>query len=261
MIEIKKTDDIVAQRIKEAINSEGYQSQKEFCDSFSPRLTESLLSDIFNGKRRTVENLKMLADKFSCSLDYLVGISPVKSQDPDLQAFCKMTGLSEASVYALSQDYNDDELEVINVLLNSGPYSKDLFSKLLYYFNVNKYGSDYAYMFCEEDMVAENGRMMFVLPSVENNSRVPMANYEQSCLGVVSNTIKAIKEQSPFEIRTLEREIIKVKELIKTSPSEGFKDMCRKYIEYYESRIEDIKRSKPDIAFPQLFKEEKNGKK
>ena len=83
MIEVKSNDDLTTKRIKTCINKKGFESQKEFCRSFDPPITESLLSDIFSGKRRTIDKMCMLANAFDCSLDYLVGLSPIEKREWD----------------------------------------------------------------------------------------------------------------------------------------------------------------------------------
>ncbi|MBQ6317573.1 MAG: helix-turn-helix transcriptional regulator [Oscillospiraceae bacterium] len=44
------------------------------------------------------ENLVKMAQYFRCSLDYLIGLSDVRSPDADLQTVCDYTGLSEKAV-------------------------------------------------------------------------------------------------------------------------------------------------------------------
>jgi len=44
------------------------------------------------------ENLVKIAQYFNCSLDYLIGLSDVRSPDADVQAVCDYTGLSEKAV-------------------------------------------------------------------------------------------------------------------------------------------------------------------
>lgn len=48
-----------------------------------------------------VEYLRCLADFYQVSADYLLGLSPNPTNDKDLDAVCKYTGLSESSIYRL----------------------------------------------------------------------------------------------------------------------------------------------------------------
>ena len=101
MIEIKREEDITSKRIKQIINYKGYKNQKDFCESFNPPLQESLISDIFKGKRRTIDNMLLIARKLNCSLDFLYGLTDVYQQDTDLQEIGKVLGLSSDSIKTL----------------------------------------------------------------------------------------------------------------------------------------------------------------
>ena len=49
-----------------------------------------------------MENLIKMAEFFNCSLDYLIGLSDVRSTDADIQSVCEYTGLSQNAVTALN---------------------------------------------------------------------------------------------------------------------------------------------------------------
>ena len=71
------------------------------------------------------ENLIKIALFFGCSLDYLIGLSDVKTPDASIQAICEYTGLSEDAVRQLHLNNelkeNNDSckscLDGINILL------------------------------------------------------------------------------------------------------------------------------------------------
>ena len=129
MIEIKRNDDIVSKRIKTITNKKGYKDQKDFCESFNPPIQESMLSDIFKGKRRTIDNMLLIARKLNCSLDFLYGLTDVYEQDTDLQEIGNKLGLSSDSIKTLIEfkynpnNPNDDTIDYLlsyenkNVLL------------------------------------------------------------------------------------------------------------------------------------------------
>ena len=106
-----------------------------------------------------MENLIKIAEFYNCSLDYLIGLSDVKSPEADLQSVCAYTGLSELSVSVLhnnaeyrnkhgemdslasfdtveeSEQYpyvNDGLLNAVNILLEFGNET-DFFEMLLNY--------------------------------------------------------------------------------------------------------------------------------
>jgi len=62
-----------------------------------------------------IENLIKIAQYFNCSLDYLIGLSDVRSPNADVQAVCNYTGLSEPAVWKLHK-----EVESIQYILSRG---------------------------------------------------------------------------------------------------------------------------------------------
>ena len=68
------------------------------------RIAVSTLSDLeSSGKDPRLSTLRAIANYFSVSLDYLAGISEVKSPNTTLQAVHKMLGLSEAGIKSLQE--------------------------------------------------------------------------------------------------------------------------------------------------------------
>ena len=49
-----------------------------------------------------MENLIKIAEFYNCSLDYLIGLSDVKSPDAEIQSVCEYTGLSQNAVKTLN---------------------------------------------------------------------------------------------------------------------------------------------------------------
>lgn len=64
-----------------------------------------------------IEILKNICKHFGVSSDYLLGLSDVKSVDPELQAVCEYTGLSENSAKLL-HDYKID-IDILNFMLEN----------------------------------------------------------------------------------------------------------------------------------------------
>lgn len=68
-------------------------------------ISTSNLGDYENdNKNPTVERLKRIAEFYGVSLDYLAGITEVKSVDFSVRAICDEIGLSEAAVIKLQED-------------------------------------------------------------------------------------------------------------------------------------------------------------
>jgi len=56
------------------------------------------------GGMPTLESMRRIADHYNVSLDYLAGLSDVRTHDIEMKAVCKRTGLSEAAVEALQRN-------------------------------------------------------------------------------------------------------------------------------------------------------------
>lgn len=216
MIEIRQTDDLVTQRIKTRINKEGYDNQKEFCQSFDPPINESLLSDIFNSKRRTVDNMLRIANQLHCSLDYLVGLSEIPKRewsetDKTSELIHNEVGLSFESINHLRCMPND-QIELLNCLLTS-KQSDYLFKQLVLYFKLDKDLSDFAHVYTDEEIVFVGDKEYFELSGYVDDHYILMDEFERIKLNVISDCIKTIKENSSFQIEIYKNEIIRNEDL------------------------------------------------
>jgi len=63
-----------------------------------------------------VNNLAKIARFFNVSADYLIGLSEVQTVDVNIQAVCKISGLSEKAINALNRA-DSDELDFISFLI------------------------------------------------------------------------------------------------------------------------------------------------
>lgn len=99
-------------RLKELRESQGLTLQNLADETGINRVT---LTNYENGNRHPDERaLTIIAKYFEVSLDYLVGISNVKSYDADVHSICEYTGLNEQVVKTLNRirdkvDENDME--------------------------------------------------------------------------------------------------------------------------------------------------------
>jgi len=104
---------ILSERLK-IILEEKNLTNKEVC-IISKRqgfdVTESLLSDLLNPEYKPrwpgYDKIASIAEILDVSIDYLVGRSPVRAKDPDMQIVGKRSGLSDAAILKL---YNWGEM-------------------------------------------------------------------------------------------------------------------------------------------------------
>lgn len=70
------------------------------------------------------QTLNLIADYYGVSADYLLGRTPHKSPNIDIQAICKKTGLSEESVEQMQKGffYNKQAIGLLNELIALRPF-------------------------------------------------------------------------------------------------------------------------------------------
>ncbi len=102
MMSVNKT---IGERLRLArteFNTNGAETMKEV--SGSTPLPMSTVSAMESGKSLTPENLKILAEHYGVSLDYLFDIpGAVPNPDVEIQGVCRNVGLSEEAVKTLRQ--------------------------------------------------------------------------------------------------------------------------------------------------------------
>lgn len=104
----KETDynNIFAVRLRELIKATG-KKQQEIADNIG--ISRQALNKWVNGE--TVPDIfsaAKIADLFNVSTDYLTGRTGTKSVNPEIQAACEVTGLSEHTLRHLAMLANDD---------------------------------------------------------------------------------------------------------------------------------------------------------
>ena len=215
MIEIKKEDDIVTKRIKKAMNDRGYTTQKEFCESFKDFLfQESLLTDILsNKKRRTIDNLSLIADKLNISLDYIVGKNDIMEIDNDIKAINKYTRLSESAINKL-KELDQDLVNVLDeILLDDN--CEELLEKIHYYFlfdNVSKenaviYNESYIKAVSHSTSKGSKDKANLITDAL-NQCVISNERIEELLLKDIGDAIKEIKKYT-------NEQIIVIKECLK----------------------------------------------
>lgn len=92
-----------------------------------------------------MENLISIAHYFGCSLDYLIGLSEVRTPSADIQAMCEYTGLSEKAIRQLhaNKEYQTNvsfnTVKAINMMLENVRYGN---SALVYIYDYLTYMFD-----------------------------------------------------------------------------------------------------------------------
>lgn len=70
----------------------------------------------------SIDNLLSFVDYFGVSSDYLLGLSNIKSNNPDISSVCAYTGLSEEAVLSLHKNLKNYELVASMFLSNKNFY-------------------------------------------------------------------------------------------------------------------------------------------
>ena len=105
---------IYSRRILEMLNQRK-MTMKELASVSG--ISAAAISEWINGKKTPRnENLTAVANALNVSLDFLTGISSVKTPDTDLQGVCKFTGLSENAVANILKIKNMSDPDYIKTL-------------------------------------------------------------------------------------------------------------------------------------------------
>ena len=115
---------IIGERLKACREASG-EKQTDIANLLNAQ--RQIVSYYETGTRMpNIEDLALLAKHFNTSVDYLLGLSDIKSTDTELIAVCKYTGLSEDAICTLHQiaddaaNYNEIEEGIIQL------YGEDL---------------------------------------------------------------------------------------------------------------------------------------
>lgn len=73
-----------------------------------------------------IETLCRIADAYNVPADYLLGRTPNKTTDAELQAVCDYTGLSEKAIENIKQIPAETELDLLNVLCETEEITKTI---------------------------------------------------------------------------------------------------------------------------------------
>lgn len=116
-----KMKDIFGVRLHELRENRG-ESLRKLADSVG--VSQQSLSFCERGER-TANNIliRKIAEHYSVSADYLLGLSEVKSNNADLISVCQYTGLNEEAVSMLRQfntKEHKDLMGVLNRLISEG---------------------------------------------------------------------------------------------------------------------------------------------
>lgn len=102
----EKKEDNIAKRIKMLINEKGYKNQKEFClaieKKYNTNFSAPLLTDILKGKRRTIDNIKYIANMLDSSIDYICCNTDSRNKENMIQ-ISDIIGLDDSNVSKLER--------------------------------------------------------------------------------------------------------------------------------------------------------------
>lgn len=118
-MDIKKFGEKI-KKLRKKTGKSQKQIANEITSEYHIGITQQSLGRYENGERKPdIEILESLARYYNVSSDYLLGINPNPSIDPDVTNACNITGLNEDTVKHLNyiSNSNDELLQVIDLLL------------------------------------------------------------------------------------------------------------------------------------------------
>lgn len=100
------------------LNLREYSGESQEYLAKSIGITQQSLSRYESGQRMpNSEVLIKFSQHFKVSIDYLLGISDIKSINQDIKVVCDLTGLSEYSIFKLQEIKEKPYFEIINKIL------------------------------------------------------------------------------------------------------------------------------------------------
>lgn len=115
------------ERFKDArtvYNQHGHQTMAQVHKATG--ISASLIQELEDDSRRDFGYCKIakLAEHYGVSVDWLLGLAPAKTVDPEIQGVCRYTGLSESSVKYLYNKQASSDHHIAN-LIDSVLFSSD----------------------------------------------------------------------------------------------------------------------------------------
>ena len=164
--------------------------QEDFAEELG--ISPATLTQLINENRNPrLDSIFNISEKLGCSIDYLVGLTDIKSRewddlDKSAQVIANKTGLSYAALDHLINYFHKDEIDSLNELLTS-VFSGSFLNRLSQYLNNVEQG----------DMI------------VFDFNRIP---YEDLYISILSSDLKMIKKYSDNSINFYKSEIKRLQE-------------------------------------------------
>ena len=197
----KKVQCSFATRFNLLLSEKGF-SQKHFSEKSG--IASSSLSDYRNGKAEPkITAVAKIASVLGVSVDYLLGISDIKSLEVEVQNACTYTHLSEKALILLHK-YPDNEerkleLKILSHLIESGQITE--ISNLLGSALIASYQFDFIYNRSDEesikDRILETSKLDFhknVLLLYEDAYEELYEKYKNDIQNIVASRIADIQE-------------------------------------------------------------------
>ncbi len=160
--------DIFRERLREL---RGKKSQEEIAKAIgiTPQSLGRYEKKGKGGRKPDIEVLKLIAKHFNVSADYLLGLSEIKTIEPDINNACNVTGLNEDAIKKLQDNlYNARILErkyqeILNLIFTNNMFYNILVN--LYNYSASVISSDLHENkhFTEQLNVEDNGEMILRL--------------------------------------------------------------------------------------------------
>ncbi len=120
---MQQAREIFSERLKKIMNRE-HITQAELAKKIN--VTRQSISLYINGERNPdIAILKNIAEVLYVSTDYLLGLSDYETNNGDMQAFCKETGLTEDAAMLLNALFSENISSIIEA-----PHFEDVINKI-----------------------------------------------------------------------------------------------------------------------------------
>lgn len=216
-------------------------NQEKFADELG--ISPSTLTLLLKGERNIrIDSAYNIAKAINCSIDYLVGLSSVQNRewsddDKTDHLIYKETGLSIEAINHLRK-MPEDHKQLLDCLLTSLG-SDYFFDRLVDFFKFDVEYGDFAHIYTDDEIVTIGDRDYFELSGSVDDHMIPMTDYEQIKLSLISNHMKHMKEESSYQIQIYKDRIERYEDYVEWALNNKSDE---KEIKHSRERIKEYKK-------------------
>lgn len=145
-----------------------------------------------------MENLISIAHYFGCSLDYLIGLSDVRTPSADIQAMCEYTGLTEKAIRQLHVNKEHptnislNVVDAVNMMVENVRHGNSALAYIYDYLTYTFDGFSFAGLNCD---VAEKNRFVSLCKDNKAVMQISIVKMYIVIMEWIMDALKSLREE------------------------------------------------------------------